>query len=328
MASPSDRIARIARLEEMKAAIAAEQAAEIRAFAIEHVESQIAAGDIDPLKLEHSIAAQIGLACRVSAFEGRKRLRIARDLHDGHTHVRELFTAGVLSEYKTSLVVAATSHLSREERAEVDSRLAAHQVETLSVRRIESLAKSLAAEVAPEKFAARCRAARTGRRVTISPAADGMANLTAHLPVEQAVACYAALAKAVNEAAVSPDPVTRNRGQIMADTVVERITGQTVATDVNFEVQVLVPLEALLDPTSPLPAEIPGYGPIEADLIATSTGRKTLRRLLTQDGVIIGGDSRQRTFTGNLARFLRARDGYRCSEPYCDAPIRHLDHIK
>ncbi len=125
-----------------------------------------------------------------------------------------------------------------------------------------------------------------------------MANLTAHLPVEQAVACYAALVKAVNEAAVSPDPVTRNRGQIMADTFVERITGQTVASDVNIEVQVLVPLEALLDPASPLPAEIPGYGPIEADLIATSTGRKTLRRLLTHDGV----DHRRRLTPTHLHR--------------------------
>ena len=142
------------------------------------------------------------------------------------------------------------------------------------------------------------------------------------------MACYAALAKAVNEAAVSPDPVTRTRGQIMADTFVELITGQAVASDVNVEVQVLVPLEALLDPASPLPAEIPGFGPIDLDLIATSEGRKALRRLITRDGIVIGGDSRQRFFTGNLARFLRARDGNRCSEPYCDAPIREFDHIE
>jgi hypothetical protein len=264
----------------------------------------------------------------VSASEGRKRLRIARDLHDGHAHVRSLFASGVLSEYKTSLIVAATSHLSHEERAEVDERLAEHQLDTLSVRKIENLARMVAAEVAPEKFAARCRAARTGRRVTVRPAVDGMANLTAHLPVEEAVACYAALRKAVNEAAVSPDPVTRGRGQIMADILVERVTGQAVASEVNIEIQVLAPIEALIDPDSPLPAEIPGYGPIPFDLLLTRAQCTAWRRLLTRDGIVIGGDSRQRAYAGTLATFIKARDGHRCSEPYCDAPIRHLDHIK
>ncbi len=327
MPTDADWLARVAHLEEMKASIAAEQAVALREFARAHVSARIAVGEIDPVKLEQSISAQIGLACRVSASEGRKRLRIARDLHDGHTHVRELFASGVLSEYKTSLIVGATAHLSREERAAVDQRLAEHQLDTLSVRKIENLARMVAADVAPEKFAARCRAARTGRRVTVRPAVDGMANLTAHLPVEEAVACYAALRKAVNEAAVSPEPVTRSQGQIMADTLVERVTGQAVASEVNVEIQVLVPIEALIDPDSPLPAAIPGYGPIPLDLL-TRAQCKAWRRLLTKDGIIIGGDSRQRTYAGTLAMFIKARDGHRCAEPYCDAPIRHLDHIK
>lgn len=43
---------------------------------------------------------------------------------------------------------------------------------------------------------------------------------------------------------------------------------------------------------------------------------------------MIGGDSRKRTFTGLLATLVRARAGHRCTEPYCDAPVRHLDHIE
>jgi hypothetical protein len=97
---------------------------------------------------------------------------------------------------------------------------------------------------------------------------------------------------------------------------------------VNVEIQVLVPLDALLCPDSPLPAELPGHGPLPLDFILTTKGRKAWRRLITRDGIIIGGDTRQRTFTGNLARLLRARDGNRCTEPYCDAPARHLDHIR
>ncbi|MDQ4116319.1 MAG: HNH endonuclease, partial [Actinomycetota bacterium] len=144
----------------------------------------------------------------------------------------------------------------------------------------------------------------------------------------QGAACYAALHKAFNEVSVNPAPLTRSRGQVMADTLVERVTGQTQAEDVNVEVQVVVPVEALLDPDSPLPAEIPGHGPVPADLITTSAGRKTWRRLLTRRGVVIGGDSRRRTFTGLLAELIRARDRWRCSESFCDAAVREIDHIR
>ncbi|MHA6785160.1 DUF222 domain-containing protein [Pseudonocardia saturnea] len=320
-------IERITRLEERKAAIAAEQADAILEFSRAHAMSQTS-GSVEPEALERSIAAQVGLACRVSPTEGRRRVRIARDLHNGHTRVRDVFATGALSEYKTATIVAATAHLSPAERAEVDARLAELRVETLGVRRIHDLARTLAAEVAPEKFTARCRAARSGRRVTVRPSADGMANLTAHLPVEQAVACYAALAAAVNQVAVQPEPVTRGRGQIMADTLVERLTGQALASDVAVEIQIVVPVEALVDPGSPLPAQVPGHGPVPVDLLTTGEGQKTWRRLVTREGIVIGGDSRRRLFTGRLAALIRARNGGRCREPYCDAPIRHIDHIR
>lgn len=43
---------------------------------------------------------------------------------------------------------------------------------------------------------------------------------------------------------------------------------------------------------------------------------------------MIGGESRRRTFSGLLATLLRVRAGHRCTEPYCDAPVRHLDHVR
>jgi len=199
------------------------------------------------------------------------------------------------------------------------------------VRRVHDLTTGLAIEVAPEKAQAKARAARAGRHVRVRLAADGMADLVAHLPAEQAAACLGALHRAVTEHYVTADTVTRHRGQILADTLVERLTGQTTADDVSVEVQVLMPVEALLDPNSPLPAEIAGHGPVPGDiardLLATTAGRKTLRRLITRDGIVIGGDSRRRTFDGNLETLIRARDGNRCTAPYCDAPIRHIDHI-
>ena len=259
-------------------------------------------------------------------------MRIARELHAGHDRVRALFAAGELSDYKVATIVAATAHLDPAERARVDEELAERKVETLGVRRIHDLARSLAAAAAPDKFTRRCRTARSDRRVSVRPAADGMADLTAHLPVEQAVACYAALVKAADELAVRPEPLTRGRGQVMGDTLVERLTGQALAGAVNVEVQIVVPVEALLDPAAQQPLEVPGHGPLPADLVsellATGADRKVWRRLVTRDGIVIGGDSRQRNFTGSLASLIKTRDGHRCREPFCDAPIRHIDHIR
>ncbi|MGI5128288.1 DUF222 domain-containing protein [Pseudonocardia sp. CA-107938] len=328
MSRSAELIERVSRIDRSLAALAAERAEAVREFAQVHVAEQIETGEIGPERLEQSVVAQVALACRVSPSEARKRLHVARDLHEGLDRVRELFAAGELSEHKVAVIVAATAHLSRSERAWVDEQLAERGLERLGVGRLGDLARKLAAEVAPEKFLERCREARGGRRVTIRPALDGMADLTAHLPVPEAVACFAALKKAVDEVFTAPDPVTRSRSQIMADTLVERVTGQAVATDVGFAVNVTVPVESLVDPVSPLPAEIPGYGPVPVWWITSGGGRKAWRRLVTKDGVVIGGDSRQRAFTGSLAAFIRAREGNRCSEPYCDAPVRHIDHIE
>src|SRR4029453_4487447 len=43
-------------------------------------------------------------------------------------------------------------------------------------------------------------------------------------------------------------------------------------------------------------------------------------------GTLVGMDSTKRNFDGGLRRFLIARDGT-CRTPWCDAPIRHLDHV-
>ena len=319
---------RVAQLEEEKNAVAARHADAILALGRAVAAEQIDAGVGDPKQVERVVADRVGLACRVSAHQGGKRVRIARDLHAGHTLVRGLFAAGLLNEQKIAVITDAGTHLDADERAQVDERLAGQGIETLGVQRLHDLARKIAAEVAPEKFEARRRRAKSGRRVTVRRSNEpGMADLTAHLPVEQAVACYAALRKAVNEVWVKPEPVLRGQGQIMADTLVERLTGQTTAEDIDIQVHIVVPVEALLDPDSPLPAEIPGHGPVPVDLLATGAGRKTWRRLITRDGVIIGGDSVQRTFKGVLADLIKMRDGGRCTAPYCDALIGHLDHI-
>ena len=81
------------------------------------------------------------------------------------------------------------------------------------------------------------------------------------------------------------------------------------------------------------PAHLSGIGPIPADLArrlavsAAEAEKAWLRRLYTtpDTGRLIGMDSHRRIFPAGLAKFIEVRDQF-CRTPWCDAPIRHIDH--
>ena len=92
--------------------------------------------------------------------------------------------------------------------------------------------------------------------------------------------------------------------------------------------------EALLG-TSDEAAQLAGFGPIPAELAreivanALGAGEEVwLRRLYASPttGELVSMDSRARLFPAGLARFIRLRDQV-CRTPWCDAPVRHIDHV-
>jgi hypothetical protein len=46
-----------------------------------------------------------------------------------------------------------------------------------------------------------------------------------------------------------------------------------------------------------------------------------------EPGPIVGGDPTRRYFDGWLGKLIRLRD-QTCRDPFCDAPIRQIDHIR
>jgi hypothetical protein len=198
---------------------------------------------------------------------------------------------------------------------------------------VEAEAKKLAYRLDPAGFVARRARAEAERRVWLRPAPDQMVHLISLLPVAQGVAAYGALIQHADTVVVSGQRGTRGRGQIMADTLVERLTGQAQAADVPVAVNVLVPVDSLLAGGSE-PAHLDGYGPVPAqtarDLIADPSDATPMwiRRLFTapEAGELVAMESRQRFFTAGQRRFIGFRDQF-CRTPYCGAPIRHTDHI-
>jgi len=156
-----------------------------------------------------------------------------------------------------------------------------------------------------------------------------MTHVTALLPMSQGVAVYGALRRAADTCGDG-----RGRGQVMADTMVERVTGRAAEVPVPVAVEVVITDESLFAGDTE-PARVPGFGPVPAAiarrLIAAGLkdrrSRATLRRLYRhpRSGALVAMESRARLFPKGLARFIDLRDDT-CRTPYCDAPIRHHDH--
>jgi hypothetical protein len=327
------RIDRIALLEQVKAAAAGAQSAEMVQFAVGRVEEQRSA-DVHPRSLGRGIAGEIALACHVSPAAGSRRLTLARALWFDLPETYAALRCGRVSEWVATLVSRETSHLDAQRRRDVDAQLAKRDLGSLSPRQAAGTARGLAYRADPLAAVERARTEEKERRVTVRPAPDTMAILTAYLPAAQAIAAYAALGREADSTVATGD--RRTRGQIMADTLVQRVTGQAQAGDVSIEIGLVMPVDTLTQASGTRPAELLGYGPLPAplarELLRSTKGELFLRRLFAAPrtasggGQIIGGDDRRRRFTGALAQLVTARDQH-CRDPFCDAPIRHLDHI-
>ena len=324
------RIDRIASLEKIKAAAAALQMAESVRFAQSQAEAQLAA-DVHPDKIGRGIADQLGLACKVSGFAAARRLGVARGLWFELPETYRLLVTGEISEYVASLVVTETRHLDASTKREVDSKISAAGIVQMGPRSAAACARKHAYEADREGYVQRGRTERKNRRVGLRPAPDTMSLLTGYLPAEQGIACLKALQDHTDTTKAAGD--ARCRDQIMADTLVERITGQAHASDVNAELQIMMDLDTLLDANERRPAGLAGYGPLPADMarhiLSTSKGRLWWRRLYAAPvgGPIVGGDPYRRRFDGFSHTLIMARDRH-CRDPFCDAPIRHIDHIE
>jgi hypothetical protein len=149
------------------------------------------------------------------------------------------------------------------------------------------------------------------------------------MPATDAVASYDALEREAASARAAGDE--RTRGQVMADTMLERVTGKRPTAPANVEVE-LVMTDGALFGTSDEPAELVGGGAIPAEVarrMVAKADKAWVRRLFTHPdtGELVAMDSRRRLFGGQLRHLLLLPDRT-CASPWCDARVRHADHVK
>ncbi len=329
-ASETDLIAQITALERLKSRAAAAQARAAAAFTAARRAAETAAG-IPARRRGKGVAAEIALARQDSPARGNRHLGFSLALVHEMPHTLAALETGALSEWRATLIVRESACLDVEDRRALDAELCTDPelLAGLGDRRIAADAKAIAYRLDPHAVVDRANRAVNQRTVTIRPAPDCMTYLTALLPMAQGVSVYAALKRAADTCGD-----TRGRGQVMADTLIERITGRPAGTAVPVAVDLVLTDDTLLG-GSTTPATVPGYGPVPADVarqlvnaaISDRDSRATLRRLYRHptSGALVAMESRARFFPHGLARFIALRDGT-CRTPYCDAPIRHTDH--
>lgn len=318
------------------------------------------------------VGHQVALARRESPHRGRRHLGLARIVASELPHTWTAWRRGHITEWKATLVARETTCLSREDRLAVDAAVCADadRLEAMGDRELAGVVHGVGSSLDPEAFVMRRRRAEADRHVTLRPAPDTMARLSALLPVADGVRLFTALTRQADSARAAGD--SRSKGQVMADALVAAVLQAAVAEDTSARWPGHRPASTdpearartgtgdrhgaagrrTMMPSGPIslglvmtdsalfgscdePAHIEGFGPVPAELarelLADSLSREEkvwLRRLYIkpQTGELVSMDARGRYFENSLGRFVRLRDRH-CRTPWCDAPIRHGDHV-
>jgi hypothetical protein len=328
-------------LEAVKNTVTATQARLVVALE-EATKADEARQSIRAARRGRGVPSQVGAALQASPHAGGSFLGTARVWVTQMPHTFEALRTGVLSQWRATLLVRETSHLTTEDRALVDEEICGPaglgELARMGTRRLVARIMELAGKLDVHACVRRNAKAVTERSVSVRPAPDLMVYLTALVPMQQGVQAYAQLKKHAEAVKATGDE--RGTGQIMADALIERVTGRDPghADDVPVAVNLLVSDQTLLaggdQPGIILEGASAGAGtvpgPVVRNLVAhgIDTDAAWLRAIYVDpQGRLLATSSTSRFYPQGLAALLRARGQGICGTSWCDAPVRHLDHI-
>ncbi|UYN84179.1 MAG: DUF222 domain-containing protein [Microcella sp.] len=220
-----------------------------------------------------------------------------------------------------------------------DAVLAAAEVRT--VEQFRQRARIVRERLHPDSIEERRTAAIDARRVTLEPARDGMACLTALLPAEQAFGICERLTDIArsleSENDTEPDgsgrrTLAQGRADVLADLLLDGVIPSSgLGRGVHAKVLVTVPVLTLLGrPDAAAPAELEGYGPIDdATARRLAAHAPSFTRLLThpETQTVLSVGRERYSVPSDLRLWLRVRDGT-CRFPGCgrSAARSEIDH--
>lgn len=338
VSTQAEAIDYIAELEKLKATAAAAQA-RVTAVLKKLRHAEEAERGVPTARRGKGLDGEIALARRESPARGTKSLNLAAALTTDLPHTMTALTEGRIREEHAQVVAQETSWLSAEHRREVDA-LMAEQLGSLGPRQLAGEVRAHAQRLDQAGAVKRLAKAQSERGVSVRPAPEGMAYVTALVSMQQAVGVLASLERdaatmvGTGDTADPADPTDtpRTKTQIMADLFVARLTGQPTAPAVPAEVQVVM-TDAALFGEDATPAWLAGHGPIPVAMakqwLTDPQAAVFMRRVFTRptDGQLVALESRVRDFPPGLRRMVLLRDDI-CRTPGCDAKAQNADHME
>jgi hypothetical protein len=253
-------------------------------------------------------------------WQAARRLACAQDLTSRLPATLASLEAGQIDLATAEGLRQVTAHLTDCETVErVERRALGSDPSRLTSSQIRARARGAVAAL-DKDAAGRHQRARAERRVTLVPQDDGMAGLWALLPAEQAVAIHDRLTALGRDAADESDP--RTAEQRRADVFTDLLLGAPHQRHV--QVSLTMPLGTMLGGDEP--AELAGYGPIDAHTARRLAQDATWRRILTDptSGAVLDvGRTRYRP-PAALAEHVTIRDRT-CVFPGCARPAASCD---
>jgi hypothetical protein len=273
---------------------------------------------------------EIALARREAPHEGRRKLRLARALMTDLPHTLAALERGDLNERRAEIIATETSDLTRDQRRGVDT-VIAPAIDGLGDADLRDLVRREVLRRDEEGWFARHARARTRRRVSGRILGDGMGQLTAILPATDVSAIMTSLDATADRARATGDD--RTRAQVVADTLVQRLGGPSATAPTAVALKVVLGAETLLGCNDD-PGYVAGAGYVPASVarrlvVAGSEHlRSTVQRLFAMpgSGALLATESTSSHFRDGLGDVVDLRDR-RCRTPYCNARIRHRDHV-
>jgi hypothetical protein len=316
------RIDAIVALERLNRETQAEMVAQIAALHDDRAED-MGIGRGDPTL---SVIGEVAMARNIGPSAAGTQVGLALGLKRLPL-VAELFADGTIPQAVAQAVVNESVCLAVDDSVVFDGEIAP-RLPGLTAKKAAKAARREVVRIDVEAARTRAERNRADQRVSVFPDTDGVAILQVRGAAEQILAAHNALDSWARGLRSAGDE--RTIGQIMAQTLVERVTGVAHADAIDVEIQLVMDAPTMLGRDGE-PVDLVGYGPISPDVsddLIAHAPNPSIRRLLTDpiDGTLLVREPRRRRFDSPTRRHIRARDRI-CRMPGCDARIRDDDHI-
>ena len=272
------------------------------------------------------IRAALTLTRRAADF----RLSLASDVRERLPQAWEMLDSGSIDLSRARVFADGTAHIPDEVASSVVAQLA-DVAPSLTTGQLRARIRRLCITTDPDDAAKRQRTAHEERKLVIEPTVDGTANL--HL-FDIEIASARAIGRRINGHMISlkkEDRSGRNHDQLRADITVDMLLGAGGLGSGKANVDIKIDMSTLagLDEN---PGEIPGMGPVIADIARKVADRqhKARWRVIVTDGEgnpveIITTRRRPNAALSSQVDALQPT----CTFPGCRTPASNcdLDHI-